>query len=143
VKISHIITLPAIIISLCIISGCGGGTGTLADYFGWQSLGGKWHGELHLSDGRDLPLAMTFTRFDGSSFHVVVEADEGPDYIRNESDADYIAATKYFTFDLLPFFGGPCHVTGSIKDTYNISGNMYINLGGSSLDGYYDIAYTP
>ena len=75
---SKILSILLIAIST-LICGCTPGTGTLADYFGWQSLGGNWRGTVHLSDERDLAFAMTFTEFDGESFHVLVEAGEGAD----------------------------------------------------------------
>ena len=139
VKRHHIIVIPLLILFVGISGGCFSGTGTLADYFGWQSLGGTWTGGLHLTDGRDIYITMIFTEFDGESFHVKVEAGEGDDYISNEADATYEQSTKYFTFDLLPFFGGPCHVTGSVTDLYTINGNMSINHPVDGIiNGYYD-----
>ncbi len=142
-KPSKIILLTILITASTLICGCTAGTGTLADYLGWQSLGGNWRGTLDLSDGRDLPFAMTFTEFDGESFHVLVEAGEGAEYINNQADADYTASSRSFVFDLLPFFGGPCHVTGAMVDTYNISGSLQVNQGDSILSGTYAITYTP
>lgn len=132
---------PLLVLFVAVSGGCFSGAGTLADYFGWESLGGTWLGTLNLSDGRKLPLVMTFTEFDGESFHVKVEAGEGDEYINNQADADYGASTRYFQFDLLPFFGGPCHVTGSITDKYSINGNMSIDHPSGVINGYYDLSF--
>jgi hypothetical protein len=87
-------------------------------------------------------MKMTFTEFDGVTFHVKVEAGEGDEYINNQADADYEQSTKRFDFDLLPFFGGPCNVTGSVVSTYAISGNMSVNHPVDGvISGYYDIAF--
>lgn len=134
--------LPLLILFVTLSGGCYSGTGTLAEYFGWESLGGTWYGTLNLLDGRELPLVMTFTEFDGEGFHVKVEAGEGDEYISNQADADYETSSKYFQFDLLPFFGGPCQVTGTITDKYSINGNMSINHPSSgTINGYYDLSF--
>ena len=115
----------------------------MADYFGWQSLGGTWRGDLHLTDGRELSLAMIFTEFDGVNFHVVVEATDGQNCVRNETDAEYVSQTKYFKFYFDSYLGGPCWVNGQIAEKYIIHGNMEIHDGANIIHGYYDITYTP
>jgi hypothetical protein len=128
---------------LVISSGCTSAEGTLADYLGWQSLGGNWRGTLSLSDDREMPFAMTFTEFDGNSFHVLTEAGEGADYINNQADAVYSQADRSFSYDLIPFFAGPCHVSGALVDKYNISGSLQVNNGDSTLVGTYELTFTP
>jgi hypothetical protein len=137
----HIVPFIFALMFLMALGGCGSGQGTLADYFGWQSLGGTWYGTLHFTDGTDTPLTMTFTEFDGDSVHVSVEAGEGPGYIRNEADAEYTTQTKRFTFQLNPFFGGPCLVDGTVADKYIIHGNMEIQLNPTPRHGYYDLTF--
>jgi hypothetical protein len=134
--------LPILCIVLgAMVSGCSDGNGTLADYFGWQSLGGTWRGTMDLSGESTMPVAMTFTEFDGDSFHVVVEAGEGDKYIRNDGDAVYTMETKSFTFQIVPFLGGPCTFQGRVVDRDNITGNFFVELGLTMLTGVYDITY--
>ena len=140
-RISHISTLALILSLVALLTGCDKPEGTLADYFGWQSLGGTWTGTAHFADSTDSTLKMTFTGFDGAKVHVVVESGAGANYIRNEADADYSQQTKFFTFDLTRFFGGPCWFDGHIVDKYTIQGNLEFHKDGSPHYGYYDLVF--
>lgn len=138
-----IFLIISLIAMTAVSAGCGSGNGDLSDYFGWQSLGGTYRGTLHLDDSRTGPIAMTFTEFDGDSFHVKVEAGTGADYIRNEADAAYDWDTKSFTFHMPAFLGGPCDFQGAVVDDYNISGDLQVTKPNANLTGYYDITLTP
>ena len=137
----YILPLILILSFFVFLTGCDKAEGTLADYFGWQSLGGTWTGIIHFADGDDKPLKMTFSEFDGENVHVVVEAGTGLEYIRNEADADYSAQTKYFTFELTRFFGAPCWFDGHLVDKYTIQGNLEVLKSPSSRPGYYDLTF--
>ncbi len=142
-KITLFILFALILSSL---AGCGGGEGTLADYFGWPSFGGTWRGDLYLTDGRDPAIVMTFTEFDGDSFHVVLEASISTSYERVEADGEYATQTGYIKYQVDPFLGGPCWVNGQIykeEDKYVIHGNMELHIGASTVYGFYDVTYTP
>jgi hypothetical protein len=142
-KFTAFIVLAAALIAL---TGCSGGEGTLADYFGWPSFGGTWRGDLHLTDGREPAVIMTFTEFDGDSFHVVLEASISTSYERIEGDGEYIDKTKYIKYYVNPFLGGECWVNGQIykePDKYVIHGNVELHVGASTVFGFYDVLYTP
>jgi len=139
-RTSYILPLIFILSSICFLTGCDKSEGTLADYFGWQSLGGTWAGTIHFADGEDKPLKMTFSEFDGAKVHVTVESGTGAGYIRNEADADYTQQTRYFSFELKRFFGAPCWFDGHMVDKYNIQGNLEVKEAASRY-GYYDLAF--
>ena len=140
-RILYILALAIVLSFSIFLAGCDNSQGTLADYFGWQSLGGTWTGTAHFADIADKPLKMTFSGFDGVKVHVVVESGTGADYIRNETDADYTSQTKYFTFQLKRFFGGPCWFDGHMVDKYTIQGNLEVQGDSTSHLGYYELAF--
>jgi hypothetical protein len=145
-KLTKIIPLILSLVILAALSGCGGSEGSLAEYLGWTSFGGTWRGDLHLTDGREPALVMTFTNYDGDSFHVVAEESIGLGYERREADGEYFEKTKFFKYELDLFLGGECWVNGQIFDeagVYVIRGNVEIHNGPSVVYGYYDILYTP
>ena len=134
--------IPLLLVVIPASVGCTASEGTLADFLGWQSLGGTWRGTLILSDGRTPDFAMTFTEFDGESFHVLVEAWDEDSYINNQADAEYVMDTKRYSFELLPFFGAPFRVEGLI-DGSTSNGTVEIDFGAEMITGQYTIDYAP